>query len=148
MNGPALNDLAGLLFDYAVEHPEHKNRDAIAALGWDLATFNKVARRLRLILGDDDSINYVCDPGKAREPWTYRLVGDFSNARGWTANRLRDSEARLETVQSVTSSIARGTDGRTREGRRARLITSVIGGLRSQLAAMDEDDHDDAEPEQ
>ena len=130
------DDNAGLLFDYAVVHPQgFTNEQAMLDLDWPLGTFKRAARRLRLTLAGD-SINLVCDSKGQRERWLYRLVGDFASARGWSANRLRDLEARLETVQAVALAIVNGTDGRSVEGRKAKLVAAVVGALREQLAAM------------
>lgn len=130
------DDRAGLLFDYAVTHPDgFTNEQASADLDWTLHVFNEAARALRLILGDD-TITLVCDPTGPRERWRYRLVGNYTDARGWSSNRLRDMEARLETIQAVAATIVHATDGRKLDGRRARLILAVVGALREQLIAM------------
>lgn len=131
-------DRAGLLFDYAVVHPDgFTNVEAMEDLEWSLRYFNEAVRDLRLILAGD-SINLIADPAGEREPWIYRLVGTFTDARAWSSNRLRDMEARLETIQAVAFSIVGSTDGRTTDGRKAKLIVAVVGALREQLHAMND----------
>lgn len=134
------DDRAGLLFDFAVIHKDFTNEQAMTTLGWDLSTFNEAARELRLILADD-TITLVCDPAGPRERWRYRLVGTHNDARGWSSNRLRDMEARLETIQAVARTMVNATDGRTTDGRKAKLILAVVGALREQLGAMSDQGH-------
>jgi len=131
------DERAGLLFDYAVVHPDgFTNEQAVHDLGWtDISVFNEAARALRLILADD-TITLVCDPMGQHERWLYRLVGAYTDARAWSSNRLRDMEARLETVHAVASTMVRVTDGRTFDGKKAKLIMAVVGSLREQLIAM------------
>jgi hypothetical protein len=135
------DDRAGLLFDYAVVHPEgFTNEEASRDLGWTLSGFNVVARALRLILADD-TITLVCDPTEQNQRWRYKLVGTYTDARGWSSNRLRDLEARLETIQAIAQTMVKATDGRTTTGRKATLILAVVGALRQQLVAMGDQGH-------
>lgn len=128
---------AGQLFDYAVTHPKFTNAEVMREYGWTLETFNKAARALRLTFADD-TINLVCHPQRRGEDWLYELAGNYGRARGWIANRIRDTEARIETERAVLSPIASQLDGRTVEGRKVRLISSVLGSLQEQLAALNE----------
>jgi hypothetical protein len=131
-----VDELAGRLFDYAVGQPTFTNRQAMAGLEIKhLATFNQAARRLRLILGEDD-INLVCTPQGEGEPWLYELVGNLENAGPWVRNRLRDLEARIETQHAVSRSLVTATDGRTVEGRKARLFAKTLGRLQEDLAEL------------
>lgn len=134
-----LDELAGKLFDFAVLHPEgFTNEEALAELGLKhITTLNRVIRRLRLILGTDE-INLVCDPQGQRERWLYRLIGTIDLGSPWIRNRLRDLEARLETQHSVARSLVNATDGRSIEGRKARLCAKTLGRLREDLAEYDD----------
>lgn len=133
--------LAGELFDYAVAHQTFTNEEAMAALGINhLGAFNRVARRLRLLLGDDDRINLVCDPQGRSERWLYRLVGSPEDAGPWVANRLRDLQARLETQHAVSQSLVSATDGRTTEGRKARIYAKAFGRLIEDVKDLDGED--------
>ena len=132
---------AGLLFDFAVVHPDgFTNQEAMDEFGWTRSRFTRIARQVRLILADD-TITLTCDPEGQRERWRYRLVGTYHDSRGWSSNRLRDLEARLETIQAFAASIVNATDGRRVDGRKAKLILAVVGALREQLVVMSDQGH-------
>lgn len=133
---------AGELFDFAVSRPEgFTNVEAMAELEIKrLSDFNRSARRLRITLGEDDEINLVCDPQGSGEKWLYRLVGNLEEAGPWVANRLRDMEARLETQHGVAKSVVTATDGRSVEGRKARLFAKVYSRLREDLEELNYED--------
>lgn len=130
---------AGVLYDFLVSRPEGATVDEMKVVlgGVHHSTVNDALRALRVILGHDDNINVVCDPGGRRERWTYQLVGDVDSARTWTANRLMDAESRIETMANVARSIEAGTDGRTKDGRKATMMRSTLDYLREQLAHID-----------
>jgi hypothetical protein len=128
----------GRLFDYAASQPEgFTYRDVETELGWQRPEFIKVARRLRLLLGNDDNINLVCDSQGRHQPWRYRLVGNFDQSRDWSRNRVDDAEARMQTISAVLDSIVRATDGRGRDGRRARIMQRAVIRAREDLAEID-----------
>lgn len=128
----------GRLFDYAASKPEgFTYQDVEKELGWKRPEFTKVHRMLRLMLGNDDQINLVCDPQGSNEPWLYRLIGDVDGAREWIGNRLRDSESRIGTIRSVCMSLVKATDGRTSDGRRARIMDKGLGRILEDLAELD-----------
>lgn len=119
-----------MLFDYAVRHPAgFTNEDVMADEGWSLREFNDAVRDLRLFLGGFDDINLPCDPTSGRDRWVYRLVGNLDDARGWITNRLGDTESRIRTQQAMMASIVTATDGRTSEGRKARVIETALRHL-------------------
>jgi len=127
----------GRLFDYAADKPEgFTYRDVEKELGWDRKMFFATARKLRVLLGNDDRINLVCDPQGTRQPWLYRLSGDVDGARGWVANRLGDAETRIGTMQSVCATLERATDGRTSDGRRARVMNKGLTRIIEDLAEL------------
>lgn len=134
-------DQAAELFDYMVAQPEGATWEDVACkFDWaaNRAHFFHVARKLRLILGEDDQINLVCDPRGRGQTWLYRLVGNPEDALPWQANRLRDAEARLGTIVSVASSVGRGVGKRTLVGRKARKIESTVGYLLRELGDLNE----------
>jgi hypothetical protein len=92
---------------------------------------------LRLLLGNDDQINLVCDPQGTGQPWLYRLIGDVDGARSWVANRLRDSETRIGTIRAICSSLVSATDGRSADGRRARIMDKGLTRILEDLAELD-----------
>lgn len=126
------------LFDYASERPAgFTYRDIRRDLKWDRSHFFRTARALRLTLGDADDISLVCDRQGARQPWRYRLVGEFSQASDWVRNRTDDAESRMLTIESVLASVLRNTDGRSRDGRRARIMYRAIQRAREDLADLE-----------
>lgn len=115
------------LFDILAGSPEGLTVDDMAAaLGVSHHLTSDAIRELRLLLGDTDEINLICDPQGSRERWLYRLVGNLDGSRRWVANRLGDTESRLRTMQSIADSLVSATDGRTLDGRRARLIRKAL----------------------
>jgi hypothetical protein len=132
----------GLLYDYAVEHPDgFVWHEAMDDLGWTHRNyeFQRAVKDVRLTLADDE-ITLVCDPQGLREPWLYRLVGTYEEGEAFTVNRLNDSEARLETIEAVTAALVNATDGRSLDGRKARLIHNNVQHLRLQIQTLAEQD--------
>lgn len=133
--GP-VTDNVGELFDYAVSKPNGFTwSDATEDLEWSRPKFNLTVRQLRLVLGGDD-INLVAEPGGHWEPYIYRLVGTYGEAREWLATRIRDMESRLELVHAVATSVTRAADGRSVQGRKARKIERTVGYLLRELGDM------------
>lgn len=129
---------AGLLYDYAVTRPEgFTYKDIDREFRWDRHRFLGVVRRLRSILGAED-ITLTCTPGRSREPWVYQLVGTYDAARPWATNRVGDLESRLQTIHHVAQSLTNGSDGRTLEGKKARLIERTVRHLVENLADLAE----------
>lgn len=85
----------------------------------------------------EDSINLVCDVDGIG-PGVYRLVGDTAGMMGWYSQRTKSVESQLETMKSVTSTIARGADKRTVEGRKARRINEGVSGILRDLEWIEE----------
>ncbi|HEY5985123.1 MAG TPA: hypothetical protein VIV12_01890 [Streptosporangiaceae bacterium] len=133
-----MSEKIGRLFDYAAAQPEgFTYQDVEKELGWRRSQFIKVARQLRLMLGNDDQINLVCDVEARNAPWRYRLVGNFDQAREWGRNRTDDAESRLTTISGVLASVVKATDGRSRDGRRARIMQRAITRAKEDLAEID-----------
>lgn len=133
-----LDDLAGRLFDYAVTQPEGFTADdACAELFISYSHFVKCVRRLRLILAPDDTINLIADRQGKNERWRYRLVGTLAESMWWGTNRRKDGLSRLQTMKAVNHSILTSTDGRTMEGRRARVIDKGLSRLIEDLEELD-----------
>jgi hypothetical protein len=128
----------GRLYDYAVEHPEgFTYQDIEKELGWRRTEFFRVAQQLRRLLGNDDQINLICDPQGGGQPWKYQLVGNFDQAREWGRNRTDDAESRLTTIGAVLASVVQATDGRSRDGRRAKIMQRAITRAKEDLAEID-----------
>lgn len=97
---------------------------------------DRVIRDLRMTLGAGDTITVVANP----DGGGYRLVGTYDEARAWATGRVTDAETRLESIQYGMAPIVRATDGRTVEGRKARLIEMTTRHLVEQLAAISVED--------
>ena len=118
------------LFDLLVASPAGVTiEDMMGVYGWTHAQANTTIRELRRYLGDIDSVNLPCEPQGQNERWVYRLVGNLDDVRGWVANRVKDSESRLRTMNAMLSSIVAATSGRTTEGRRARIMEKALRRL-------------------
>jgi len=118
------------LFDLLVAMPEGVTVNEIGAtLSIPLWRVNEVIRDLRLLLGDTDDINLVCTPQGQQERWNYALVGNLDGAREWTANRVGDTASRIRTMQAVMRSVVSASDGRTLDGKRARVIERSLRRL-------------------
>jgi hypothetical protein len=128
----------GRLFDYAVSKPEGFTKDDVMEdLNWDRGTFSHASRALRIMLGSDDEVNLVCTPQGKGQPWLYQLTGQLGDdAKLWISNRLTDCESRVQTVRAITSSIVSATDGRSTDGRRARLMQRSMTRLTEDLAEI------------
>lgn len=123
-------DIVSEVFDILTDSPEGATIYALADnLNITPSRVKDAIFQLRRDLATDDDMNVIANRPKSRGPWTYRLVGDLDGAKEWQENRLKDGETRIETIYSVSKSVARSTDGRTREGRQARLMEKSLGRL-------------------
>jgi hypothetical protein len=129
---------ANALFDYLAGNPNGiRLAGMMSHFKWNRAKATEAIRSLRLILGDGDSINLVADPTEHMGQWLYRLVGNYEDARWYVNNRIGDLEARLDTQVGIAQSLETATDGRTVEGRKARMIRSTLSHLVEQLRLLD-----------
>lgn len=118
------------LFDLLAGTPDGLTVDDMgAALDCSHRQVRTSIHDLRLFLGDSDTINLPCEPQGSGERWMYRLVGDLDGTRRWMTNRLGDVDSRIRTMRGLAASIVNGTDGRTYDGRRSRLIERALRRL-------------------
>jgi hypothetical protein len=120
-----IDERAALMFDFLAGRPDGCTiLDLAADQQVSIKRTNQIMRRLRMILGDGDEINVVCEPDADRPngKWRYYLVGNLGDARGYIGNRSEDIETRLRTLRAVVASQVNATDARTIDGRKARLI--------------------------
>jgi hypothetical protein len=96
----------------------------------------RAVRRLRRILGGDSDGTLVCTPQMKGERWRYELTGEWAKAAPWAHTRIGDVESRLGSIHDVVGAVIRITDGRSVDGRKARLIRKVVGRLREDLAEV------------
>ena len=134
-------DRASELFDYLANQSKGATTAEIKTqLGYTRGSeVRRVVRALRLILGEFDSINLVCDTPSNSETgaWTYRLVGTIESTQGWQSWRLGSLETQIKTCRAVAASVVAGSDGRTRDGKRARLMERHLGRLLEDLADIE-----------
>jgi hypothetical protein len=93
---------------------------------------NRVARvaiaHHRLNVSDHGKALILQHLGSSQSP-LYVVTGDPVAIRRYAAFRIHDAEARLETTHGCVRGAVRITDGRSSEGRRARLIEKHTGRL-------------------
>lgn len=128
------------LFDYAVKRVNGFTiYQAAEELEMRVMHVRLAIYDLRRVFLSDDQINLVCQPENGHGPWTYRLVGSQEQAEFWVRNRTDDAETRLVTIASVCRSIVNATDGRSSDGRRARIIFRHVERAREDLAELRSD---------
>lgn len=129
--------LQNLAYDYAVDHPGGFTLGQLADhLDVSVYVTRAVVRGLRRALSED-SINLPCDPPGYRGPWVYHLASTTEQAGPWEINRLGDAETRLETILSVATSVKRGSDGRSKAGKKARAIEVGLRHLLENLELVE-----------
>jgi len=126
------------LFDLLVASPHGVTIDNIReGLGSTHAQARKAVRDLRRFLGDFDDVNVPAVPNGQNQPWLYTLAHGVTDAtRKWTTNRIGDTQSRLVTQHAVAASIVKATDGRSIEGRKARMTEVGLRHLLENLAAI------------
>jgi hypothetical protein len=129
------------LFDFLAANPDGATLNEIsAALQCRVAHSRGAVSDLRLFLGDTDSVNVPCVPAGPGEQYTYRLVGTFDETREWIANRINDTESRMDTMRSVMASVVAATtatpDIDPIDARRASLIERGLRHLIEDLEAL------------
>lgn len=119
------------LFDYAVANPGGVTiEDITSDLAMSRAQANIAIRDVRMFLCESgDSINLAADPQGQNDPWLYRLVGTVADAQPWASNRVRDTESRIRTQKAVWCTIVAATDGRSTDGRKARVMQRAFNRL-------------------
>jgi hypothetical protein len=113
-------DLAGQLFLILEAEPDGMDKRQIAAkLSVPVRVVVKIIRKLRLILGAGDSINVPWRADGRRR--VYFLAGQVDLGQQWQGARIAKKLADLEIDLAWWRSMVEATDGRTLDGKRARL---------------------------
>lgn len=139
----ARDERALALFELVKACPDGVTVDEIADhLDVPYKEANDVIRHLRRHLGRLDSIWLIATPQGKGERWLYSLSGismlDAADPDGrWIANRVRDAETRIEIMLSMMDAAVRGTNGRTVEGRKSRVMQRAFTRLREDFAEID-----------
>lgn len=123
--GDATVKRAGQIFDLLVSG-DLTSHQIIGKLGCGYAPFMKGIQALRdLLAASGDVISVVAEPQGFHEPWLYGLragqqIVSPEDSR-WAPNRLQDAERRIKTIKHVLEVAINSTDGRTTEGKKARI---------------------------
>ncbi len=125
-----------LVFDLLVEGAKTGGQLA-EELDVTTSTIIRVVHDLRLILGGDDTIVVVSRPQGQHEPHLYELVGNYQDSVEWRHGRISNLEARLRIDEYSMRAIARGSDKRTVDGKKADKIQRTLKYLREELADLD-----------
>lgn len=127
------------LIDFLVASPEDVTIHEIAdALQLSVRQAQGVVRSTRLWFEVSDTINLVCHPN-GRGPWLYSLVGDPTSTKEWSDRRVSHVDTELETIHAMLTTTVRNTDGRTIEGRKARIMERAVRRMLEDLADLDLD---------
>jgi hypothetical protein len=132
----ATPDELASLFDLLVAEERVTKSEIMRHLGVRARRADVVIHDLRLMFGDDDTINLVCERVGAHRPHAYFLTGQLDGAKPWTLERIGDAETRLETIAAVVQSFVNGTDGRTVDGKLARLFARTLERAREDIALL------------
>lgn len=134
------DDRMTALFDYMIlrDADGATVEDMAAHLECSIDTATDSIRDLRRFLGDSDEMNLTCDKQEAGQRWLYRLVTKMEDHREWIGIRMTDTESRLVTIQAILASAVRSTDGRTLEGKRARVMFKQISRLMEDLRELED----------
>lgn len=115
----------------------------IDKMSWSYSQFMSAVQKLRDILAaNGDIISVVAEPQAAREPWLYSLqagkvILDTEKSQ-WLPNRLQDTERRIKTIQHVLEVAVNSLDGRTTEGKKARIYHLHIKRAQEEVVMLDE----------
>jgi len=110
------------LLDYAESKPDGFNKyEAVKDLELrDLAEFSVAVNDLRdICAGSTQAL--ICEPTGKGQAWTYKLIGTFEDSGIWMKFRQRALVSHLKTANNVAKSIAASTDGRSLDGKHARV---------------------------
>jgi len=118
-------------------------------LGWSYSQFQAATQKLRdLLAADGDVISVVADSQGRSGPWLFGLRGggaivDAEQSR-WVPNRLADAERRIKTISHVLEVAVNALDGRTTEGKKARIYHLHITRAQEEVALMSTDSGESA----
>jgi len=142
---PGQMEAANDLFDQLVEADQTYETLGVS-MGWSRSQVIKYVQVLRDVLAAQaDTISVTCDPDPLDPlgPWIYTLRGgggivDPERSR-WLINRLGDAERRLVTIRHVVDIAAKNLDGRTIEGKKARIYALHLKRAEEEVAMLNED---------
>lgn len=135
------------LLSLLMEDGELQSRHIMGGTGWSQGQVYKAAQTLRDMITDmglGDVMTVTCDPfGQGQ--WWYALRRGAAvhnrSATKWVPNRIKDLRRRLKTIRSVCKAAVLATDGRTEDGRVARIILECLELAEQKIAELTDDDN-------
>lgn len=123
------------LFDELVSRPEGVTMDEIIEV-LDVPrreVASKVITILRMNLGEGDSIAVpvVIENGKH----LYKLTGVWDESHKWLSKRARYKAGTIKTDVASLKALVQSTDGRSKDGKVVRSLTTSLNRLDEDLAA-------------
>lgn len=122
------------------DQTSHQITDKMVWSHWQLMS---AVQNLRDILAaNGDVISVTAEPQGHREPWLYGLragkaIIDTETSQ-WLPNRLQDTERRIKTIRHVLEAAVNSLDGRTTDGKKARIYHLHITRAQEEVAMLDE----------
>lgn len=132
---------AEVLFDLLSER-DLTSAEITDRTGWNYPQFMTAVQALRDILAaNGDVISVLAEPQGSRGPWRYSLqagttIVDAEKSQ-WVVNRLKDAERRVKTITHVLEVAVNSLDGRTVEGKKARIYHLHINRAQEEIALLD-----------
>lgn len=125
------------LFDLLTAGPQ-TYQTVEAELGWDRGRFYKVVQGLRDFCAEnDDTITVLNEPQGGNAPHLYTLTaGNYVGESAWAGNRISDLRRRLDTFLSVAKVAVNATDGRTNDGKAARILEFRIRQAKEEIKLL------------
>lgn len=143
MAGKAAEKNAGTLFDILSEG-DLRSGDIINRAGLSYYQFMKAVQKLRDILAaNGDVISVVSEPQQEQVGgWLYglragKVIVDAEKSQ-WVINRLQDTERRVTTILHVLDVACNSLDGRTIEGKKARIYQLHMKRAQEEVALISE----------
>jgi len=132
------DDLVNRLFDGLADAPQGWTIHEIGTyLSVPRQVGQEVIRRLRRLLADTDQVNVVYRvAGRARK---YILIGTLEDAKERLNIRLATYQEQFATETAILRSLVAGSDGRSREGRKARVVLRAFTRALEDVAEIDAD---------
>lgn len=132
MRESTLDELALSLHELLAERGALTVKDVEEALGCDWRTAHETIHHHRMYLSSATCALVHQVYGRTH---LYKLSTDTAEIGEWVVRKARDSDTRLRTMMAQADVSVRMTDGRSNDGKRARLRRKFLGRL---IEDMDE----------
>lgn len=128
------DQLAVDLYEELTNRPMGMDKRQIAEyLDVPLKVASHTITRLRLELGDGDSIMVPIRHEGTRQ--VYFLSAQKDEAQAWLETRARTQAAKIKTEVATFAAMVRGADGRTTDGKLARMLSMQAQQMDQTLTA-------------